>query len=74
MAAEITGPDINGFLSLEKLEIYCTTATTRERMKIKIRVAFQQIMPFHLSRVCRNFMKKFRKCIEQGGRYFEHVL
>lgn len=58
MAAKVIGPNIIGFLSTVKSEIYRTAGTVHENMKLRIREVLQQIMRFHQRSLrtifCRN--------------------
>lgn len=57
-----------------KDKVYTEPVTTKEDMQLRIRRVFSTISPTMLQNVRRSIKTRARKCIEQNGRHFEHLL
>lgn len=57
-----------------KNKVYQEKPTSKENMKERIREVFRNITPAMLNSVLQENIVRFNKCIEEGGRLFEHLI
>lgn len=54
--------------------VYKEEVTTKQNMKDRITAAFRQVTPAMLRDVRKSMKERARKCINENGRHFEHLL
>lgn len=57
-----------------KSKVYKDPPTTVENMKERITASFRTVTPQMLYNVRQSILRRARKCIEENGRHFEHLL
>lgn len=57
-----------------KERVYRTAPTTREDMKARIRMAFQEISAATLRNVSQSFLERMRLCVQENGGHIEHLV
>lgn len=57
-----------------KERVYYTSPATLEILENRIHQAFESITPAMLQEVLRNNIFRTRRCVEEGGLHFEHLL
>lgn len=57
-----------------KDKVYLSTTRDLEHLKEKITLACRSITPQMLSKAFTNSKKRFRMCVQEGGRHIEHLL
>ena len=59
-------------MGLLKNEVYATNSHTLGKMKVSTRSEIDSISEDELMSIIAHFLKRFQKCVDEGGQHFQH--